>query len=80
LCTTDDLGKFPTGQLIGDGTQGAVFEFFNTGTATSPAFDLRFEGANRRLASVNRKDLSRDMLLLNPITDCDVTPTFSCPK
>ncbi len=29
---------------IGDGTQLAMYEFFNTGTALSPAFDLRLEG------------------------------------
>ncbi len=82
LCSKNNFSKFPIGKLIGNGTQGAVFQFFDTGTDAAPVFDLRFEGANRKLASVIKKtkDESRDTLLTNPLTDCSVTPTFTCPK
>jgi hypothetical protein len=82
LCTNTDLGKFPITKLIGNGSQGAVFEYFDTGTVDRPSFDLRFEGANRKLASVSRKkkNWSRDMMVLNPLTDCTATPKFTCPK
>ena len=82
MCTDNNFSKFPIGKLIGNGTQGAVFQFFDTGTADAPVYDLRFEGANRKLASVIKKpkNESRDTLLTNPLTDCSVTPTFTCPK
>jgi hypothetical protein len=36
---------------IGDGTQNAIYEFFNTGTAANPAFDLRFDGNHPALCT-----------------------------
>jgi hypothetical protein len=65
LCTTADLGNFPNGDLIGNNSQATVFELFNTGTTAKPAFDLRFEGANRALStSVGQRDLNRGLVRL----------------
>ncbi len=36
---------------IGDGTQTAIYEFFNTGTIANPAFDLRFDGNHPALCT-----------------------------
>ena len=83
LCTTADLGKLPFGQLIGDGSQAAAFEFFDTGVAGTPlkaAFDLRFEGANRALSTpVGQLGQNRDTLWWNG-ADCASAGTFTCPK
>jgi hypothetical protein len=83
LCTTADLGNLPFGQLIGDGSQAAAFEFFNTGVNGTPLtadFDLRFEGANRALATpVGQIGRNRDTLWWNG-ADCSTAGVFTCPK
>jgi len=79
LCTTADLGNFPNGNLIGDDSQATVFELFNSGTTTNPAFDLRFEGANRSLSTpVGQKDLNRGLVRLWGV-DCKSARVFTCP-
>ncbi len=83
LCTTADLGNLPFGKLIGDGSQAAAFEFFNTGVNGTPLtadFDLRFEGANRVLSTpVGQIGQNRDTLWWNG-ADCSTAGTFTCPK
>jgi hypothetical protein len=83
LCTTADLGNLPFGQLIGDGSQAAGFEFFNTGVNGTPLtadFGLRFEGANRTLATpVGQIGQNRDTLWWNG-ADCSTAGVFTCPK
>jgi len=73
----------PFGQLIGDGSQAAAFEFFDTGVNSTPLnadFDLRFEGANRTLSTpVGQHGLNRDTLWWNG-ADCSTKGTFTCPK
>jgi hypothetical protein len=83
LCIDADLGNLPAGQLIGDGSQAAAFEFFSAGADTTPLvadFDLRFEGANRALSTpVGQIGLNRDTLWWNG-ADCSTAGTFTCPK
>jgi hypothetical protein len=80
LCTTADIGNFPNGNLIGNNSQAAIFELFNTGTAATPAFDLRFEGTNRALSTpVGQHDLNRGLVRLWGV-DCKSARTFSCPS
>jgi hypothetical protein len=64
LCTTPDLGSFPSGDLVGNGcSQATVFESFTTGTTANPTFDLRFEGANRVLSTpVGQKGDNRGLV------------------
>ncbi len=48
---------------IGDGTQMAMYEFFNTGASLSPAFDLRFEGNSPALCTPSgQADQNRGIL------------------
>ncbi|HEY1851900.1 MAG TPA: hypothetical protein VGG60_12805 [Candidatus Binataceae bacterium] len=83
LCTDADLGNLPFGKLIGNGSQAAAFEFFATGSNASPLvadFDLRFEGANRFLATPKGQlGQSRDTLWWNG-ADCSTAGEFTCPK
>ena len=83
LCTDADLGNLPFGKLIGDGSQAAAFEFFASGSNASPLvadFDLRFEGANRFLATPKGQlGQSRDTLWWNG-ADCSTAGEFTCPK
>ncbi len=80
LCTTADLGNFPNGNLIGNNSQATVFELFNTGTTAKPAFDLRFEGANRALSTpVGQRDLNRGLVRLFGV-DCHSARKFTCPS
>jgi hypothetical protein len=83
LCTDADLGNLPFGQLIGDGSQAAAFEFFDTGVNGTPLtadFDLRFEGANRAVSTpVGQLGQNRDTLWWNG-ADCASAGTFTCPK
>ena len=83
LCTDADLGNLPAGQLIGDGSQAAAFEFFDAGANATPLvadFDLRFEGANRALSTpVGQIGLNRDTLWWNG-ANCSTAGTFTCPK
>ena len=79
LCTTADLGNFPNGNLIGNNSQATIFELFNTGTTAKPAFDLRFEGANRALSTpVGQHDLNRGLVRLWGV-DCHSARKFTCP-
>ena len=80
LCAADDIGNFPNGSLIGDNSQAAIFELFNAGTPAAPAFDLRFEGANRALGTpVGQHDLNRGLVRLWGV-DCKSARTFTCPS
>jgi hypothetical protein len=83
LCTNADLSKLPFGKLIGDGSQAAAFEFFDSGVDGTPltaAFDLRFEGANQKAATpVGQIGLNRDTLWWHG-ADCSAAGTFTCPK
>jgi hypothetical protein len=48
---------------IGDGTQLAIYEFFNTGVSLAPAFDLRFEGNSPALCTPSgQPDQNRGLL------------------
>jgi len=79
LCTTADVGNFPNGNLIGNNSQATVFELFNTGTPAAPAFDLRFEGANRALSTpAGQKDKNRGLVRWFGV-DCKSARTFTCP-
>jgi hypothetical protein len=82
LCTAANLGSLPAGLLIGDGSQAAAFELFNTGVNSPLAtnYDLRFEGANRLLATpAGQIGQNRDTLWWNG-ADCSTEGTFTCPK
>jgi hypothetical protein len=62
LCTTANLGNLPFGNLIGNGSQAAAFEFFDTGVNGTPlnaAFDLRFEGAPTGRSRRQRASMTR---------------------
>jgi len=82
LCTKADLGNLPYGKLIGDGSQAAVFEFFNKGfstsTTTSPNFDLRFEGANRSITTPKGSKYRETLVLTG--ANCNNKGAFTCPK
>jgi hypothetical protein len=82
LCTTLDLEALPFGKLIGDGSQAAAFQFFDSnvsGSSFVTGYDLRFEGANRKLATpVGQLGQNRDTLWWNG-AQCSTAGTFTCP-
>ncbi len=83
LCMTLDLDTLPFGKLIGDGSQAAAFQFFDSNVSDPSflsGFDLRFEGANRKLGTaVGQLGLNRDTLWWNG-AQCSTAGTFTCPK
>lgn len=80
LCTTANLSTFPNGNLIGDNSQATIFQLFDTGTATNPAFDLRFEGGNRENSTpVGQHDKNRGLVRFFGV-DCESALVFSCPS
>jgi hypothetical protein len=83
LCLTLDLDTLPFGKLIGDGSQAAAFQFFDSNVSDPSflsGFDLRFEGANRKLGTaVGQLGLNRDTLWWNG-AQCSTAGTFTCPK
>jgi hypothetical protein len=54
---------------IGDGSQLAIFEFFDTGTLANPAFDLRFDGNDPALCTpTGQADANRGVLQFTGFT------------
>ena len=45
--------------LLGEGTEPSLFEFFNTGTPLAPNFDLRFEGNDPNFSPGTQPDKNR---------------------
>jgi hypothetical protein len=79
LCAIDDIGNFPNGNLLGNNSQAAIFELFNSGSPAAPAFDLRFEGANRAFATpLGQHDRNRGLVRLFGV-DCKSVRAFTCP-
>jgi hypothetical protein len=80
LCTTANLGNFPNGNLTGDNSQATIFQLFDTGTNTSPAYDLRFEGGNRKASTpTGQKNKNRGLIRFFGV-DCSSALHFSCPS
>ena len=80
MCSTANLGNFHNGNLIGDDSQATILQLFDTGTDTSPAYDLRFEEGNRKASTpAGQQNKNRGLIRFFGV-DYNSALQFSCPS